>query len=110
MAMGCWALHLWLLEGHLSWQIGLVRKLEGSICKFLWGKTLPSLQELFTEESWLSHRELITTLKKAHVCTHVQEWEVNKLRGEEGDWKRGPKRTCSKPEVVYPWEANTWRK
>lgn len=60
------------------------------------GETLQSLQELFTVESWLSHRELITTLKKAHVCTHVQKWEANKLHGEEGDQKRGPKRDMFK--------------
>lgn len=48
------------------------------------GKTLQDLQELLTEESWLSHRELITTLKKAHVCTCDQGRGNSETAGEDG--------------------------
>ena len=54
--------------------------------KCLWGNPREELsQEHFTEESHLSHRELITTLKKVHVSTHVS---ANvKLTNWRGRWE-----------------------
>lgn len=57
------------------------------MCESVLGENTPETpsQELLTEDSWLSHWELITTVKNVHVSTHVSE--NGKLRNWKGRWE-----------------------